>query len=571
MAQPATVRVERGGSVAIPLAAGGRTPGEVRFLIRTNPRHGTLGTPRNTSPKSAVVDYTHDGRRGTSVDEFRYAAQAVDSPVSAAAAVRVYIEEPPVRPGLAREISFAPTGVGAESVLRIPISNVRGGDGRVEVDVDPPWVLPEGNSVELPAGGRGEIAVGFRPPQAGRFEGGLRIVGQAGAAALLDGTGVDVFTLSGGGALTAMADGRRAVEFSIRNPGKNPVEIMVAYPPGLTGPEAATLRPGEELRLTAATAAGFLGPVSGGIEVAAGPVRKTVPVDSEAAPARLLADPAELVFGGLRIGESKSMELRVKNSGGTAAVMDFAPPPGIRVSPDPAMSVIPPAGNRTFHVEFNPISPGPFRDKLVFQPAKGSPPLMVPVEASVAAPTAPRPAVPNPAAGRNVVVVQAPESGSPPSEPPADGPPGPGSFEVVSAEPGRVVLAWPKSDAKNFFLEFRELVPGTGDGPPAMRWHPWRFVNFTEADGSTRASIYRLPPGSLWFMRVVPADAAGRRGTPSPVFRLSVPEKPDRPLLGWLVGGAVAILIAGAAWKIFRKHRDDRRLAEARRIANLES
>ncbi len=66
MAVPGKVSVYRGNTVIIPLRASGRTPGQIRFIVRTEPKFGTLGEILVTGPTTAEVAYTHnDGPPGS--------------------------------------------------------------------------------------------------------------------------------------------------------------------------------------------------------------------------------------------------------------------------------------------------------------------------------------------------------------------------------------------------------------------------------------------------------------------------------------------------------------------------
>ncbi len=54
MPQAQDVSIYRGRSIEIPLRAIGRSPGQLRFLIRTQPKHGTLGPIQIIDRKNAL-------------------------------------------------------------------------------------------------------------------------------------------------------------------------------------------------------------------------------------------------------------------------------------------------------------------------------------------------------------------------------------------------------------------------------------------------------------------------------------------------------------------------------------
>ena len=140
MAQPQSLSMFRGRSVEIPLQAQGRTPGQLKFLIRSRPSKGRLGEIRVTGPKTAVVTYAHDDESEGS-DSFTFAVQAVDSPVSAPAAITITVSEEPPALSVVHSIDFGSVQVGETREEQITLRNSGGGMLEGRMDATPPWKI----------------------------------------------------------------------------------------------------------------------------------------------------------------------------------------------------------------------------------------------------------------------------------------------------------------------------------------------------------------------------------------------------------------------------------------------
>jgi hypothetical protein len=140
MAQPQDLSIFRGRSIEVPLRAQGRTPGQLKFLIRSRPSKGRLGEIRTTGPKSGVITYTHESA-DDGADSFTFAVQAMDSPVSAAAAISIAVLEEPPALSVVHSVDFGRVLLGETSEQQVVLRNSGGGMLTGRMDVSPPWAI----------------------------------------------------------------------------------------------------------------------------------------------------------------------------------------------------------------------------------------------------------------------------------------------------------------------------------------------------------------------------------------------------------------------------------------------
>ncbi|MBV9126649.1 MAG: hypothetical protein JO117_01045, partial [Verrucomicrobia bacterium] len=212
-AQDQTVRLTLGDQVDIVLSGYSGAHGGLDFLLRSNPAHGTLSTPRPTGRDTAVVTYSHRAADGPGVDAFTFAVRAQGSAVSAAATVRLQIVDPPPRvivltdPSEMRSaaganrppVEFGAVKVGEEGHREVTLENAGGGVAFGAVEPTAPWSAVAADDADLTNNaapvyrlGRGErqkFVLIFRPGVARRFEGELPLGAGSGTLRLV-GTGL---------------------------------------------------------------------------------------------------------------------------------------------------------------------------------------------------------------------------------------------------------------------------------------------------------------------------------------------------------------------------------------------
>lgn len=551
MAKADTIRVERGTEVEIPLRAGGRTPGPLRFLVRQPPRYGSLGEPRLVKPNEAVVTYKHDGRSGAPVDAFRFAAQAADSPVSAAAEIRIMVTEPPLRPSFPESLDFGDILAGQSTDRELTIRNTRGGAGSLQIDIPAPWASPQGKSIDVPAGGTVKFPVTFQPASGGRFDDFLRLRWTDKAAAIrLTGVALDLFLVS--------LSGENA---QITSRSADPLLIELEGPPGLDVPASITIPPMGRSTIPLKRKDNHAGGVQGSLTLAAGSTRKSFPVSISAPAARLISDPSDSIdFGRVGVGSPARSRIHLRNSGGQPATFRTASEEGLRLIPPPDQIVLAPGASEEFLVEFLPAEAGSANGALEFVGPGNVVLLTLPWKAAVAAqagsppssPIADSPA-PVPAHASTDSDEPAPPAESPAPTPRAPRQPGPPLIEdlrITSSSSNRMQVAWrePKPKPEKYSVERREVVFVSDNEPPKEKWIPWDGIILNREDDTARATFVRLPPNASWFIRIQALDANCQITATTPVFRIYSQPRPSRAYIVWLTLAALAIA-AAFFWK----------------------
>ncbi|GAB4178507.1 MAG: hypothetical protein Fur0032_18970 [Terrimicrobiaceae bacterium] len=542
MAKPETIRVERGSSVEIPLKAGGRTPGPIQFIIRQAPRHGALGEPRLVKPNEAVILYEHDARSGAEVDVLRYAAQAADSPVGAAAEVKILITEPPVRPVFPESLDFGEIVAGSSGDCDLLVSNVRGGAGSMHLEVPPPWVAEGGKTVAVPAGGTVRIRLGFRPSTGGRFEDFLRLrwADQAGAVKLT-GMALDLIRV-------VMVDGGIRVE----SRSEEPIKVEVEAPTGLDIPASLTVPAAGHVLIPLQRQEGHLAEVRGSVVFLADGVRKSVPVRIEALPARLEIDPAAgLDFGRVGAGSPARAQMSVHNAGGQPGSFQVESEGGLRVLPPPDQIMIAPGDTQEFVVEFLSAESGLARGRLRLVGPGGRVITEIPWKAVVSATAVST--TPAPESSPAQIVESAEPPPSPSATPLPTLPPRPPQIEgvrVTQSSTNRMQVAWqePKPRPDRYLVERREIVFVSENEPPLEKWIPWDGIVLNREGDTARATFVRLPANASWFVRVQALDRDGNLIASTGTFRIFSQPRASNAVVVWLTLGA-AVTLAVILWR----------------------
>jgi len=572
LAEAAVVEVERGGEVEIPLRASGRVPGRPRFLIRRDPVHGSLGEIRIVDKNTAVVTYRHSGARGTSHDDFRFAVQAVDSPVSAPAEITISIKEPPPKIRGPASVDFGSVGVGGSRVREIHFVNEGGSATTMRVEVGAPWALVSQDVLDLPAGETRVVGVEFRPERAGTFGGTLRLSGDPPLLVALWGEGAALFGIEPEGELVAVDSARAFPALRVKNLTDRDLEIGFSVPAHVEEIPPMVLPAGAAGEVRFEISGGWKGPVEGGAVIGAEGSEVRVPLRAGGAPARLVLDGAASVdLGEVHAGERVVFETRVGNSGGSPAMLDADVPADFVVIPAPETIVLPPDGSRTFTVALESTRPGAIEETVAFHEPGGSR-IALAVRATIGGGAPPPPAPPGAVPTRNLILPE-----------PPDGIPGvaqgggvwmpPGGFQLLAQSPGSVVIGWREEEPvpARYLFEWRSLEYAGDDLPPKILWHPMPEVRFQRKSDGVSATIMRLPPDSSWFVRFVPVGPKGARLTPSGTLRIESPPLPRAPWKTILLVTVLCAAAAAFAARTIAKIRAASRAAELKRIAEIEN
>jgi hypothetical protein len=566
MAQPQNLSMFRGHSIEVPLRAQGRTPGRLRFLIRSRPSHGDLGEIRITGPKSGVVTYTHQGS-GESADAFTFAVQAMDSPVSAAAPISITILEEPPALSVVHSVDFGSVLVGEASEQQVILRNTGGGMLTGRMDVSPPWAILGSNEYRLGRNQERKARLFFAPELEQQYSSKLTFSHDARSAVELSGSAISPFEFDPSREIELTSqDGssKRSGAVVVRNRTTRDRIVDVSVPPEIASVDQITVPAGSEARIAFHTREAFLGALEGMVTLESEGFRKGIPVRVFALQPVLHVEPGNgLDFGQIEPRKRYTRRLRIRNDGGTAARLRATAPSDVLLIPDPNTAVLQPGETRSFEVALEVSSSGDYRSQIVFD-AGAARPIAVDI------------------AGR--LLEQATEARKIPilTLSPALSEPEPGPKESFSAVPpvteikvltasNRVFeIGWnkPSPDPATWLIQQQQFDMPNGDSPK-MVWRDLRNIRFSERNGMVVARFENLAPGQVWLMRIVSIDNEGRRSAPSPTLKLlsAQPRRFSAP--GWIA----ALLVAGAialAFAKLRRRRQAEAFREADRIARIE-
>ncbi|MEX1118888.1 MAG: hypothetical protein WEB60_08855 [Terrimicrobiaceae bacterium] len=572
MAEPAEVRVYRGQQVEIALRAGGRVPGPLRYLIRSQPSRGSLGEPKVMDKNTATITYTHDPKSPAGADSFRFAVQAVDSPVSAPAEILISVQDPPAKLQGLPSLAFGEVAAGSHTRKVIEVANTGGTSTTVIPTVNPPWELEDPVKQIVAPGATQRWTLVFSPTTSGSYSGEFRVPGTPPLVTTLSGQAVELFSVSPDGPLALQNSTRRKASVLVKNRTGDQLTLRVAAPKGILANSLVEIPARGETSLEVQTDPSVLERVSGSLVLEFRDFKKVIPVTSEPAPAILRAKPA----GGFQISphpssQQHSEKLIVENHGGSPASLKAELPEGLVIFPDPASVIIAPGKAQLFRVSMEMTTLLTDQEPVIEIMAEGANALSIPIKIQKAPIIdelpAPRAQIPMPT---NVLP---PIPGL--EEPPPDDIneiPAISEIRMISKRPGVVQVAWtpPSPLAKSFVIEYRTLEYVSDEAPPLSRWSKFPYVRFQESDDEVIATLSRLPADSAWFIRAVSLDASGKRSLPSEAVRIASPPHPPRP---WLVISFVGLVVAGLASLVIRKRlrtHQARQSEEAARISRLE-
>jgi hypothetical protein len=270
------------------------------------------------------------------------------------------------------------------------------------------------------------------------------------------------------------------------------------------------------------------------------------------APARLSIDPPGHVdLGPIPPGKVAKGQFKISNIGGLPAAVRMEAPKGFKILPEPSGLLIDPETTKEFEVSTQPRDSGEFSYPLdIFSGdlEVGRLNLRVSVRA-------------NPE-----------EEDSLPD--PSPTPPGPSiplvrEVSLLESTPHTITIRWsvPESGAQDFFIERREIRPGS-EGRPEELWVWWDSAHIEVEGGTATARFRKLAAGSFWNIRMRSHDDAGVLNPPPPgFFRIETrPLPPLFPRWFWWAVGAVALFLLRWIWKKFRVARQENLAARIEKL-----
>jgi hypothetical protein len=565
MAVPGKISVYRGNTVIIPLRATGRTPGQTRFIFRTEPKSGTLGEIMITGPTTAEVAYTHnDGPAG--LDQFAYAVKAADTPVSASAKISIAIVEQPSELTVTGDMEFGEVNLGEFVGHEFIVKNKGGGVLEGKLEVPPPWRIDSGDEFRLGRYEGKKVVVIFAPEAGKKYEGefvfGGIVMAELGS---LTGTGVAPLEIPTSIELKAGLEGLgRSGILLIRNRTSQERQVEFKTPEGIIPIPAITLAPESEQKVAVATAQDFLASMDSRIDLRSEAFVAEIPVRVYSAPPVLKITTDTINFATIEAGREYRQKFELTNTGGSDARISAKSGEDLLVIPDPDTVVLAPGHSRVFEMVVQTIKVGDLRETVQIG-AGAAKPVAVSVEAQVVAPNKPVEDSPSTVGIPLVATME-------PSQPEGSINPSDlgdiqaiNSARLIKRTPWRVVLSWKKPSGKvgSYFIEGRYLVRAMNGGQPEIKWETWKGITFREEGDRVVADIRNLPSGGKWFIRMRSVDAAGKQSAPSPTFQISTSQPPA--IWPWVF--AVVAIIAGIV--LVRAYLGGRRSGDAEDAARI--
>jgi hypothetical protein len=569
MAQPQNLSIFRGRSVEIPLRAQGRTPGQLKFLIRSRPLKGSLGEIRITGPKSAVTTYTHDDT-GEGIDSFTFAVQAMDSPVSAAAPVTISISEEPPALSVVHAVNFGTVQLGEPREEQITLRNSGGGVLTGQIDVPPPWKILGATEYRLGRKQEKNVRILCAPDEEREYSGKLTFSHDPRLAVDLSANAISPFEFGPSREIElASANDAflRSGSVVIRNRTSRDRTVEISVPSEVVSPDQLTVPAGEAKEVVLQSRPAFLGALEAVAGFESEGFRRTIPLRVFALQPVLRIEPREgLDFGDIEPHKRYKGALRIRNEGGSSARLRATTPNEILLVPDPNSAVLQPAETRVFEVTLEASKIGTYRSHIIID-AGGSKPVSVDVAGRIVdqAPEARKipTATLNPAS-RDPAVNESASDKSLSAIPPVT------EIKVLKASNRVFEFGWakPSPNPAAWVIQQRWFEIGNGD-PPRITWKDLRNITFSEENGMVVARFENLAPGQVWLLRIISVDEQGRRSAPSPTLKLaSAPAK--RVSAFWWIAGLLAAGAGALGWTKLRERRHTEAFDDAKRIASIE-
>ncbi len=159
---PVTASVERGGSGEVLLEAIPSYGGDIQFVIKRQPSHGSLGEIRRQSPSAVVLAYTNGGDKDAS-DDFTFRIKAPGKAWATCQAA-LTITDPPtslqVSPAV---LDFGTVGLGEAPSRKILLKNRLAGSIAGTLLIPSPWRVEGDGRYDLRLGESAEFTIVYEP------------------------------------------------------------------------------------------------------------------------------------------------------------------------------------------------------------------------------------------------------------------------------------------------------------------------------------------------------------------------------------------------------------------------
>lgn len=577
MPQAQNITIFRGRTVEIPLRAIGRASNQLKFLVRTPPKHGRLGEIQFTSRKTAVVTYYHDEKSTAAYDSFTYAVQGLDTAVSAPGTVNIAISEEPPALSVIHSLDFGEAWVGEKRSEEIVIRNTGGGSLAGRMIVSEPWRILGSPEFRLARKEEKKVRLLFAPADAGEFSARLLFSHDPRSSVTLSGGAQMPLELVPAVELLLAAEpGKtdRTARLAIRNRTQADRLVEISLPEQVLGPEEISVPANGEMSIDLKTKSGFLGALEDRLDLQSEGFQRSVPIRVSPVPPLLKFEPAAgLDFEVIPLKTPFRRSLTLRNDGGTPARLRIDAPKEALLIPDPNAAVLAPGEKRAFEVEFELSGEGPYQQAITIEGDGSLPAVSIPLKArGIASPEEPKQVNANHPSVRPDI-----PSSLPPGIEQTDlqevfsAVPQIGKIESKALSRKSIELRWkkPAANAVSTLIEYRSLEKSAA-GTPVARWNKWQGAAFREENGEVVALLSNLPPGGTWYLRFVSLDETSRRSRPSDTLRLITPNAPPTKWIWWVVTLALAGILAYCI-HLIRRQRAAEAQADAERLSKLNT
>lgn len=543
--QPVVVSAYVGERTAIDLTLRGRIEDPATILIRKKPRFGLLSDPKRVHRQIWRVWYSVPPDSAENLDSFTYAAKSVDSPVSVAASVQVFIIKRAAQLVFSESLDFGTVPVGDSTIKEVFVQNSGGKTATIDPVLCAPWKLVDATPIRIKAGETKIIRVAFSPDSSGVFAEKLVLEPDSKRGVTLNGDSQNPLAWPLKPVLFASNQRDALLSVLFKNLTGRMREVVFEWPDFLEASSHVSIEPESILeipvKLKAAPSFSWEGPVS----FSCGNFKGSFIVGIETAPASITLESAPLLdLGEFPLGSSAKAALKLSNSGGRPSRVTIDVPIGIKLNPSPAAVLIEPGETAAFEVTATPQQVGIFDFLLpVHSDSETFGTFRVRAAARAAQPI------------EKVLAIPAPTPiSSTPHAPLADIPPVQECF-LVDSTPHSISISWKLTspETNGFLIERREIKPRP-DGQVEQIWKKWEGVAIQISGDSATAHFRKLPPGTFWSIRLTAVDSQGRLSAPT-LGHFRIETKPINlfkiPFWIWAPLGIVAIALFVF---LFKKH-----------------
>jgi len=285
----AAVKVLRGGTCEVPLRAISPQGYDVKFEILSGPREGSLSGPQRNSKSSVSYFYTHDGKKKSSHDSFRFKCKSGPQKAWGYAKVTILVEEPP--PIFAADpasLDFGAVFLGESRTLPVRIRNAGGGQLQGRLKVGEPWRIVEPVDLKLAEGESKKILISFEPNSTDTQQGNL--VFESGTKPFpkitLQGVGESRFELSEVAAFPQFV-GANELRIPVKNRTAEPLPISIVCQPPIEAFDSITLAPESSGELVLTLAARHFAEKSALVALGDGATTREIRIQLPPAPSQL--------------------------------------------------------------------------------------------------------------------------------------------------------------------------------------------------------------------------------------------------------------------------------------------